>query len=670
MSCKIVFKPNNKVEVKQYPELFENLIAYSNEDMNVALEMYGYAIDEKFKPKDKEYPSLKELLLFINESNIDSKNKITAKDRLRLQELLLTTNKVENPTDKFIQSFTVEGMFGISRESLEDAGLFSSSDISIIESMENVDEIRELYYKVVSNDIELSQVETDFKITDGNLERTNPDVYLQHVYEEYMGLKTVAEVITKAELINDQTVIDNTEMAEQILNHVKGKEAYRTLESDEYSGMLEKKQVNGTVTRLEQTISLTEDVQPLIEQIDVVMNLSIVDFVQDLESVDKYVKNIELQMINVGIDVTNLSEKMQEKTYDEVMEYFGALRNLLEDINNQDGDSIIDSIEEYAEVHDLFFDVELQLRKTVTDDIGSTTAHVVIDTNLSDYQVFTQFNLLRVKDNFYTDFYSKDTYENLLKRIDDSRIGAGKTKYKINEEIESIAREYIEPQNFDFNEAKRMVALKMISGYNTAVNAEPIEYVVNNGFNPYKFVVEFNKKMIKDKAINEMFYISQRGIEAKVPLGEYSIELLKNKLSEKGFNDLVNYSIVSQNKSLEGLQNLSETIVKPDIDTKRLMYVNNPNRLLEYKGLYTQTSDAVVTDKFADEFIKIKGVVFERVEGNIYGRIEAERGRYKITQKIEKPTVDIDEAKKQIQDIKTETKINNRKIDDNNIEFC
>ena len=132
------------------------------------------------------------------------------------------------------------------------------------------------------------------------------------------------------------------------------------------------------------------------------------------------------------------------------------------------------------------------------------------------------------------------------------------------------------------------------------------------------FLQHIQKKILENDEIYDILYFSNRGLEARFEINEYTAEMLKIELSEEDFSDLVKYAKLSGNISLNGLTEYDNNI---DKFSQRDVYSNNMNSLPIFEGNYYEENNYIVADGTSD-FIKMKNELYEKVDENVYSKVE------------------------------------------------
>jgi len=180
-----------------------------------------------------------------------------------------------------------------------------------------------------------------------------------------------------------------------------------------------------------------------------------------------------------------------------------------------------------------------------------------------------------------------------------------------------------------------------------------------------KFLIDFNKLALKNPKVQNLFYFSNRGLEANQVVGEFTARDIKNSISERDFDNLVLYSKLSGNESLSYFTNFNNDISPENM---RDYYANNLSQLPAFYGKYYNRGGYVVADSNLD-YLKIKNGLYERVAPNVYAEVQR-NSRY-LNYNLSKPTYD-NSVDPQIQGQQSQRirvrKMNN--INDETIEFC
>ena len=135
---------------------------------------------------------------------------------------------------------------------------------------------------------------------------------------------------------------------------MRNKQEIPLYETDEYSGDLVAK-TDSTYTRLEQTVDISLNYTSLRSQVEFIKTIPIEYFATSPELIEKYFDNIKKQSYDVGIDLLNIDEIFYSKTVNELLDFLDSYYNFLSDLENLNGESLKDSILDFSETYDRFF---------------------------------------------------------------------------------------------------------------------------------------------------------------------------------------------------------------------------------------------------------------------------------------------------------------------------
>ena len=667
--------------VKTYPKLMREILTYTKFNIDQSMDLYGVTLLPEFQDMNISNPSLKNILSFVEQDQILEAGKLNKTDK----QLLLDMSLVKQPDteidikDKFLETFTnSEGMFEMNTDKIKSSNLFSESDILNLE--DNVRTIRDLYYKLNNNTLpEILPIQTDVIINTGiEFNKENPDVFLDNNLKNYSGLESISQIQEKAREIGDETLLNNPSLFGVVLQQVQDKQNLVQYETDEYGTDINLKTTNNPKIELEQTLDLYQDFSELLSKVQLLRELNPQIYRNNPEIILEHIQDIEEISKDLGLNLNGLSQIMYSKSQSQIVDFADNLYNFLADAQTSNSE-IESSMQEYVDEYLNFFEVVPENITKTVPKIESKGLFLHLETNLSEENIFVEKGLLKVGKNIYqkiSDTKSLEELYNLL--FQNSALLPPKTisvaikesnRDMILEDIDKYvsnqAREYLTEQS-DIKAIKKMVVYKILTN-NTYKSTESKVYNGKMNLNPNTFLINFNKYLLKNPEIKSMFYISNRGLEAKGILGEYSTRQLQNELPQATFEDLVEYSKLSGNESLDYLTTF-ENDFKPARNL-RDFYANNLEQLPVYNLEYSEKDGYILTDSTSD-FLRIRNELYENVAPNIYARVERDK-RY-INSGLTKP-----EYNNSIKEVKLknskENKISVKKVTDinnNEIEFC
>ena len=672
--CEITFK-NNVPVVKTYPKLMRELMVYTNNNISQALDLYGITLTDDFIDQNI-YPTLENILAFNNQDNILNSKQLTKENRNDILNISLVDNEVSDFKKDFLETFTVNGVFGFNIDNIKKSPLFSEIDILQLDSIENIYKIKELYYKLSSTSEEFSTIKTDIITGEGLFNKNNPDIVLSEIYKNYVGLTTKKQILDKANDIGDYILLNNPELIKKVLIEVRNKQEIPLYETDEYSGDLVVK-TDSTYTRLEQTVDISLDYTSLRSQVEFIKTIPIEYFATSPELIERYFDNIKKQSYDVGIDLLNIDEIFYSKTVNELLDFLDSYYNFLSDLENLNGESLEDSIRDFSESYDSFFNRENNEIKDVIDKINREGEFIKLETNRSEYKLFTENGLLKIDNNIYQKVDNnrsiQDLYNILLENdfllpkntlsVKNTPLNRDILLEDLDKFISNKAQEY-QTEYSDVMNLKKIAAYKLL--LNVDIKYTTVENGISKNINVDNFIIEFNKEIIKNKKLSDIFYISNRGIESRYNIGQYTYNFIKNELDTEMFNSLVSYSKLSGNESLKYISDMSPNNV---ILNKRDFYANNLHELDSFQGKYIKKGDLLYVKNNINDFIKVKNSLYEKVDTNVYAKVNVS-DRY-MNYNLQKPDYTPTTFEEVVADSSGKIKVKEtREIKDNQIKFC
>lgn len=687
--CELEIQIDGSVKAKTHPSLFNRAVDYYEGDVERAMELYGVSLTDEFKELGIENPSLQQLITFSNQLKRESP--LTNQDIQSLIDITLSNKKEYEVQDKFVEAFTVEGNFGINEAQLRKSGIFTEEQILDFLDMENVSSLQELYHKLTDYTGSVENIETPFKIVDESGNVINPDIVVGEFLENYAGLTTKEEIMEKADQINDETVLSNPELIPAILEEVSNKTAAVTYVYDKNSKEVTKKAANDLKVSLEQSLDVTQDFGGLLDQLNFLINLPIEVYAYDLPTVQLYLESLENQMANYGINIKNISETASNKSYNDFQNFVTSFYNFIYDVSSQDGKSVQETINDFVEVYNEYFEIKPKYVNTyIAKNRVDGKPMVVENGHAAEDLLFAEKGVVNMREDVYKKVKRNKTYDELLNVLhaNPSLIPSEVFTTKVSEENKDINKkdidnylsagieDYVENSNIDIY--KELRAYKLILGsetFNKKSNAN-VDTVMDIDIDPKKFISTFVKETFSDPNLSKIFYISPNGLESIIPIGEYTNRYLQNYLSRGMYNGLKQYAAVSGNASLKGL--IETPVESPTINdgVLRDFYANNLSELSEFTGEVTLKENALLTNLDNNDFIKFRGELYEKVRDGVYGKVELRNEDGYIQYNLSKPTVassisqdnsikDISES----ENVKPQVKRVNISKDDN-IEFC
>lgn len=662
-NCEIQIK-NGFPVVKTYPKLMQEILTYTGFDTNQALDLYGVTLLDEFKDLGLKKPGLNNVLSFIEQDHIDS-SYLNKSDKQKLLDVFTRPDEIENIKEAFLNSFTIDGKFEINADNILQQGLFTQSDILDFEN--NLESVRDLYYKVQNSSENFETVLNKYAIKNDSLSKQNPDKFVQNIQDNYIGLKTEDEIWDRAVEVGDSVIQNNPTLIPMVLEDIQGKQNLVQYETDEFSGELVKKTRNNPLIELEQTIDMNQDYSEFMTRLQYAMEFPALDL--DL------ISDLEKYGISLGINIVGLTDLITSKSQDESYDFLGSLYNMIYDVQIQNS-NLEETLQEYAQVYAEYFQVSPEFTNKTIPAIKNEGIYLHLETNQSEEEIFVNNGLIKIQNNIYQKIQNSDSLEDLYNLLFENYEILPKDIYSVDikksnkdfilEDIDKYvsnqALNYL-TENSDIENLKKMVVYKIL----TLNNYSKDQKVFNGNLNldVDNFLISFNKQLLKNPEIQDLFYYSNRGLEAKYVMSEYTVKQLQNNLPQATFSNLVKYAKLSGNESLEYLTTL-ENDIQPE--NQRDFYANNLEELPVFNSEYYRKDGYVVADSNED-FIRVKNELYEMVEPNVYAKVQ--RNTRYTNYGLSKPdyngsiTPDIKSQEGGNIQVKKTKEINN-----NTIEFC
>ena len=670
--------------VKTYPSLMQDILEYTGFNVDRALDLYGAVLTDEFQELNIQNPTLKNVTSFIEQDSIDNAKKLSAQDRQNLLNISLQPTYMEDIKDRFINAFNVDGEFGIDISKIVASGLFTNSDVLEMSSKENINKLKQLYYKLNNTDEQFESITSNINVKNNLFSKLNPDEFIQNSYDFYIGSQTEQDVINKANEIGDDLILENNSLASIVLDLVKNKQSFVQYEGNLLTGTVGRKETNNTETKLVQTLDTNQDYSSLLSQIDFIRSRPINAYVEDYYLVNNFLYNLENQAADLGVDISGLATISEDSTYDEIVDYLDSLYNFLSDVNDSkieaNREDTIRSMQEtipvYAESYNNFFGISPEFKNAVSEKVNRNGVFLHLETNESQEDLFKTNSIIKVRDNIYQKITDDNTLEDLYNllfanpsllpngvlTIKPTEVNRDLVYEEIDQYVSQLAANHL-TETSDSEALKKMITYQLLNNIRE-VNT-PITVNGLDNLDISKFLIDFNKLALKNPKVQNLFYFSNRGLEANQVVGEFTARDIKNSISERDFDNLVLYSKLSGNESLSYFTNFNNDISPENM---RDYYANNLSQLPAFYGKYYNRGGYVVADSNLD-YLKIKNGLYERVAPNVYAEVQR-NSRY-LNYNLSKPTYD-NSVDPQIQGQQSQRirvrKMNN--INDETIEFC
>ncbi len=678
---------NNQVANVDFDIVFKDFLNNIREDILVN------KFPESSVPLDNNgEPKLDFVLKFSKSLNASNKN-LSNKDldSLRNNLLDLPINSLEELSNVLNSTFYEDGKFLVKRENLLASNLYTMPEVDVIMSNSSVREdikniVDRLSSEVLYKDSDLAEkdalVDTlffseDLLLSDysetigiGKFKKANP-------HEVDMTIKSLVAGNYTREEFDDavdgipfgsikQLYKDSKEFADDLFNRYSNFKNVLVLNSEN----LDPVPANDVQTRLEQSLVIAPEDNKIRDDISFLFSLPADIWNTSPEEVTSLLSSVEEKSIDYGIDVIGLSDQYDEASQQDIFEFLVSLQNL---INSLDTITASEStITNFTNSYKEFFGIEEQdLQQPIElKNVSEREKNLVIlDTNRTELDLFTNDSLLKVRDNIYQKVNKIEDLSTLYTLMYDlvtfnpkvlpeqayypssfdadntfnlSKLTNPDNRFDVLNDVQRFIRTKIKEvsNNVDpeFNgpQAEALVINKYAFGHsvdsltpevNMAQELNRYEaFKGNYSYLTSEFIADFyNTYLIEKQKDSELFNnvlrhfdLSDNGIVLK-NVDEYTkqgIRLFSPNTTL--FSALKDYSLISKDPNLQDLYTVEQ---KDSIITDKFLrdfYANNPGALPLFNKDYNNTQDNTVLAalNIQANFIRTPEGVFEKVTEN------------------------------------------------------
>lgn len=602
---------NGLPEASTYPELMKSLLEYTNFDTSKAINLYGISLLEDYNKVVESPNDLNSFLRYVQSKNIEG-SVLKSKDSIYFNTLLNQSDDSINFKEEFIKTFSNEGLYEFNYHKILDGKLDINDPQNNKKSLENI-----FYY--------LLKTESDFETYDSPLEQKE-DYQIFNLKVDFANIQDRKELIQRAVELDNSEVINNVETQDWLLDFNKNKTFVPKMF---ITDTMELKPTTDNISnRLMASLDVSQDFSTIKESLSYFIgNFEELIVAEDEENLEKFTKSLERNLVNKGFPMNNLSDTLLNSNIENSQNFLGSLYNFLEDIESMDS-NISDSLYELSLEYNNFFNVSNEPTLLEIDKVEDSESIFHVKTNLSDAKMFSNFGLVSIGDNLYK-IYTVSNIDYNEYYNDDMR----------NDFLDSFE----EGDNVD--EVKALVVMRSLSPVSLKSVGIDSRYYRDVSVEYENFLTDFNKLLLKNEGLNDMFSFTENGLEAKNQISDFSVNMLKSELDENTFKALQDYALISGNESLSSLLPEFSPIFEKNDDIYRNFILNNPKNLLSLKSDYKKVGDIIVADGVSDNFIKVDGNIYERVEGNDF--VKLPKSDVKVFNAV-KPQIEINQTEKEI----------------------
>lgn len=356
-------------------------------------------------------------------------------------------------------------------------------------------------------------------------------------------------------------------------------------------------------------------------------------------------KRLGKEAIKNGIDLQDIYLKAMTKSREQILQFFSEMETMLEqptDLN----------IKYFSEAYNSMFDLDTENTRLIKTN---SEFEVAVDTNISEYELFDKFGLVKKQEGIY-----RKTKPRSLEELYNAFFTNTKLLPKEVTSVEEL-QEYVrknmnklEVQDFqvDTDNLEKMFLYKKFFKFSLAtqpatIQVEGVEKItLDEEYLKKDFVQHIGRWILETQ--NKNFQITENGIELvnTDPISKAEAIL---SIPQDWKEDFAQYDNLSKKLNL-GLK--QEEDVQQEFDKEkenRLEAINNPNAVPKLKGEYSYIEGGVLAAKNeANNIVRTPAGIFEMSyeSGNVkfFNKLTPSEGSYK-TIEAEKPFSDIDYKK-------------------------
>lgn len=361
--------------------------------------------------------------------------------------------------------------------------------------------------------------------------------------------------------------------------------------------------------------------------------------------ISNILSGVEREASKNGIDLRDFSTKAITKSREQILQFLDEMENMLEEQSDE-------NIKYFSDSYNNLFEKD----KTTTQ-LAKTNSEfdIYLDTDLSEYELFSKFGLIKNTQNIYretedtsldelySNFFSrKSLFPSDITNIEDLKEYVQKNTPKLEVSDFQVDSDNLEKMflyktffNFPMSSKEELVSID-----------EAILITFDPAFLQDDFVKETAKWIIDTN--NSFFKVTEKGIEL-VETDQISKEEAILTIPESMIEKFSEYDKISNNLNL-GLQLQEENYPVFDQESlDRLYAINNPESVPKAKGEYSYVEGGILATKNEhNNFVRTPIGIYEMIYqmGNLkfFNKLEEANASYKTIEAV-KPLSDIDFSK-------------------------
>lgn len=620
LQCRIVRASNGSIDYIKTEEgtrsaLFDSLVAIGNKD--TAYDLYAIIDSDDFKevyPRGE--PSVEQLLKFVNNNDVILKpEEITDIKNSTVSLGMSSTGQLFN---KLKSTFVSKGLTVFDRKKMESSGVYNSYEIdSIISNPSIQNSIKKIIRGM--NNIEseaISEYDSSFVVKEGSLNSLGK----QNVKNPFKVEKEIISLIAGSDI--EQT-LDKIPF-DSIKNDYYTKEEFKRVlddlaasnriiqEKEIVGGQLQDKPKNKVYDRLSKVMDFSNK-DAIASKIDFLTGISDTVWNTTQNSVYSLLKDLNKSSISMGVDLNTIENDVYKKEPSFIKSFLTLYKDVVLSPSPE-------TLRRFADSYTEFFELEGNATRVAQTP---RSYDIFLNTDLSEYQLFNDFGLIKKGDNIYTPV-------DIIENIDDvyATMAANTNLLPSSVTNEEELRNYVQQQlgsldisdyEVEEEQMEKMVLYKMyfkspfFSSKEKDITQQFIQF--NGDYNYYtqEYPSDFYKEYLREKKANTAIF---KNYYSKFDITENGIELIENdpitvdNLMQYISEDMRQYNMVSKNLNLP-----LDTI--KDADFNGMIYnrenaISNPNSIPKLNKDFTILSPITIAVKNETEtFVRTPVGVFE-----------------------------------------------------------
>lgn len=630
--------------------LYKDLLSLSG-SKDRALALWAFSYTEEFQNTEKndtdangEYLA-DNVIKFVESSEIP----LSATDIASIETSLLNipVRSLQSLYNTLTKAFYTNNIFSVSKKALEDSKLYTKREI---ETITRSPKIRTQVHSTIK------KIEGHLKMYgDVSLERKEISNPLLFKTDTLSPIGKYENVDLTEELTPYLAGITDVYEFEQAIKMLPFPSVIKAAEQGTFSTMLYNKysqimpvekyfvkdgeMVQQTNEIPFKTILKTGTKVPLISvETDALVQLPL-----KLESIVQkelktLLKTIADKSIEAGIDLFPLTEQYSKRPTQQIVDFVAKTDAFIALLHYNAAD--LKDVENFAVIYNEFF--ELTPKPIVAYTNKSDFSITNITTSLDEIEMFEKFGMIKVGTNEYQKVNTEEDIEEIAvaMAIENHEVFPQAAYFpvaynandefvptKVNEDnarqIKLSIRNFVSIQaskhfaTMKTKTAEQIVLFKILFGhkfFSETVDTQQafINYLEFNGDPTYltgEFISDFYIAQTKEKYKNSPLYnevlrhftVFEGGIQGQAPINVPNTPLMQN---------LKDYSVMS--KTMPTINTPMERNISPTEPFLRMLYLNTPEILPNYKGTFRSTDDGIIVPNSSKSFIRIGQQVYER----------------------------------------------------------